>query len=108
MSSKDTKALSCIGLVAGLILGVIFGSIISGWVLAKLWLWFLVPLGAPVITMVQAIGFALVFGLLTSGLERRKPDKSDGMTSAFISALVDATLTPLMYLGIGWIVYQFI
>ncbi len=39
-------------------------TIYNGFVISKLWLWFLVPLGIFEIRIVQAIGISLIFSIL--------------------------------------------
>ena len=48
----------------GLILAVI-AMIMAGFTTSTLWFWFIVPLGIVAISVPQAIGIDLLFGLLT-------------------------------------------
>ena len=45
---------------------MVVSCLLRGWVLSILWRWFMVPtLGLPALSVPQAIGIALVVGMLT-------------------------------------------
>lgn len=46
--------------ILSLVLVSITGSILRGFVISTLWLWFLVPLGIPAISIVAAMGISLI------------------------------------------------
>jgi uncharacterized membrane protein len=85
--------------------------LINGFVLSKLWAWFIVPLGAPSLTLPLAIGLAMVVGFLTyhtrvmpSSDTRTETEKvSDGLT-----VLAAGMVSPFITLLIGWLVVQFV
>lgn len=94
---------------AGLI-GVVVGisSILNGWVLSILWGWFIVPtFGAPDISVVQAIGLALVVRFLTASRSIEESDDSISKEEKVQKALVVAVVVPLFALFVGWIVHLF-
>lgn len=49
----------------GFVLTLAVGSIFQGYVLSKMWLWFVVPLGVVELPVAHAIGISLTAGLLT-------------------------------------------
>ena len=101
MDNKD-KGLTCLGATAAVLIALVASIAINGFVLERLWEWFVVPLGAPPITFVHALGIAILFGAfgLTKAPNVDKEKASWGKATTSI-------LTPLMLLGLGWILYQF-
>lgn len=96
------------------ILTIIFGTIgllvvatlWRAWVLTVLWSWFLIPLGAPAISITSAIGISLVVGMFTSHIQTKMETATD--TSTLIGkALGTAIGGPAVVLLIGWIVTLF-
>ena len=75
--------------------------ILNGFVIVKLWAWFIVPFGLEPITMVPAIGLGLIVGFLT---EQRVPSDDDKK----FEPLVRMYLSPLLTLLAGWVVTWFI
>lgn len=70
----------------------------KGFVLAKLWGWFLVDkFGLPALTIAQAIGLAIVVGMFSY---IRAKDDEDEVWQPFVLAF----LGPLVSLFAGWIV----
>jgi len=102
-----------LGILIGIVgvIAVVFGlialvSVIKGFVIAKIWLWFMVPIfGLPVLSIAQAIGVALVIGIFTnehaSLTQQDDPKKKK-------NAILTGLLAPFMTLLFGWIVKMFI
>jgi hypothetical protein len=88
-----------------------FCYIINGWVLSQLWKWFVEPFGVPALSVPYAIGVSLIVGFLTHQRNTSRStddrDKGEKITSAVAEILTSFTL-PLITLGIGWIVSQFL
>lgn len=79
-------------------------TIFRGFVLSKLWLWFVVPLGVVQISIVHAIGFSLVLGFLSlknNNAEKAK-DRAE-RAGQFFGHMV----TPLFAWGFGAIIHSF-
>lgn len=73
----------------------------KGWVLSKLWGWFLVPLGAPRIGVVAAAGVLMVVSFLRPTRPSRPgEDPRVTMADAFRSVLI-----PAFELGMGYVVH---
>lgn len=84
---------------------VALSSILNGWVLTKLWAWFIVPLfGAPTLTIAPAIGLALVAHCITYQHINAAKDKD----VKWYGSLVQIFTRPLIVLGIGAIVHCFV
>lgn len=101
MSSGKTSAIY-VATFFGVLAAVTALTIEQGWVLSILWGWFAVPLGAPAISIPGAIGMAI---LLSTMLMRRRREESD---EPWYEAFVFHATKPLVALGIGWIVKQFL
>lgn len=81
-------------------------TILEGWVLSILWRWFVAPaLGVPVLTVAQAIGFALVVAFLRDRYEPRPrtPDWED-VARDTTGRIVHAVFVCGVLLGLGWTV----
>ena len=123
----ETCVYGAIGaLVVLLALGVLGGALIwVSFVLQKLWMWFLVPLGLPKISLANAIGIKLAMTMATNTSllrvqAKKEKKKADDQTEAEAAEalweeqkeywaffLHRQFLFPLTTLGIGWIVLQF-
>ncbi len=77
-------------------------AIVRGWALSKLWVWFIVPLGAPQIGIAMAIGVSGTIALFHPQ-PTKKSDDADWATSTMTSFC-----TVLVSVGFGWITKQFI
>ncbi len=77
--------------------------IYNGWALAILWGWFLVPLGAPKITIPLAIGVSLIYSFFTSDLKKESFEDDD-----WVISVVKAIGFPLLFLAFGSIVHSFV
>jgi hypothetical protein len=101
--------MEAIGIVGVVVLGmlglaglVVISAVTRGFVLTKLWLWFIVPtFGLPKLSIPIAIGLALVVGLLTEHSNQHKDDRE---TSDKVAAIIGSLLTPFLVLLCGYIV----
>lgn len=88
-----------------MIFGVMaLGVIINGYVLSILWVWFLVPLGLPILSVAHAIGVAMVTSWLTY---QYRPSTQEDKDKALEGLAIALIVRPLSALGIGYIVKQF-
>lgn len=91
--------------VVGVFFGVLALSvIINGYVLSILWVWFIVPLGLPVISVAHSIGLAMVTGWLTYQYTNKKEEDIIKTLTEFAILFI---VRPLAVLGVGYIVKQF-
>lgn len=75
-------------------------AILRGFVLTKLWAWFVVPFfGLPALSIPLAIGISLLIGFLAQSPTAKDVESGDWKKSFSISIL-----SPLITLFIGWIV----
>lgn len=78
----------------------------NGWALQLLWSWFMVPIfGLPALSIAQAIAVAMIIGFVTYQYhESPKETKENGLVTAVFLLL----FRPLVYLGFGLILRNFI
>jgi len=100
------------GIVIGL--GVLFffvglmaiSAILNGFVLVKLWSWFIVPtFGLPALSIPLAIGIALTAKFITQDLSNINNAKQEGSNW---TPIVVAFANPFLVLLFGWIVKCFV
>ncbi len=77
--------------------------LLNGWVLVKLWLWFIVPLGVLAITVPHGIGIASVVSYLTYQFDSR----NDADEDAWALLLVFGITKPIFALAFGYAVHSF-
>jgi hypothetical protein len=104
---KDNSALTCIGLFALIVISIIVGSIVNGYVLSILWGWFVIPVfKAPALSITTAIGLSLVINMLISRSNSSNKEKKE--IGELIGETIGSTIfLPLFTLFIGWIVKLF-
>jgi len=98
-----SKAQENIGkVVISLFILVVFvlGLMWTGFCLSSLWGWFVVPLGVNPIGIAHAIGISTVIAMFTYRFQK---DETKGVGNAIAIMFV----VPLLFLGFGWIVVQF-
>lgn len=59
MNDKDLAVSALIGQLSLLIV-LLFQPVLYGWVITYLWVWYVVPLGVPTLSVPHAIGLSLV------------------------------------------------
>ncbi len=84
----------CLGLLAALMCVPL-----AGWVITKLWGWYVVPFGIPQISVAHAIGIDLLMSYLT--MHYTKSERS------IVERIIISVGTPLMFLLFGWIISLF-
>jgi len=83
------------------------GIVWRGWVMTKLWAWFVVPVfGLPALGLAAAIGLSLTIGFFTYQYSDTVQEKRKGY-AATAYPLGVVFLYPAVLLGIGWIVTLF-
>lgn len=99
--NEGLKALYAgIGAISAGIVGIIWG----GYVFSVLWAWFIVAVfAAPALTVAQAISMTLLLRFTTA---KRRTDAGQEPTPG--RDLADSFFVPLVFLGAGWIVKQWL
>ena len=85
---------------------IVSSVLVSAWAIATLWIWFLVPLGLPVIGYAHALGINLMMTVFTQDFNT-KSEESDDKVKKFVTQIVKAILFPVIFVGIGWIYHSF-
>ena len=108
MTDFDKTMFGCIGGLLALVALVVVGSLMNGWALSTLWGWFIVPLfGVPSLTIAQAIGVAITVSTFKT-TSIKSPDKDEDSFTLFAKSFLLVITTPLMSVGLGRIVLQFV
>lgn len=104
----DNKVVSCIGILTVLVVTTITGTIMNGWALTVLWIWFIIPVfNLPTLSIIQAIGIGMVVTFLTRhSINKEEAAKDTG--AAIWTAIVSAVIVPLLTVGIGYIISLFL
>jgi hypothetical protein len=102
------KALATLGIAVSFIVALVLGSIFNGYALSVLWGWFVVPVfHLPVLTVVPAIGIAMVVGYLTHQTEPDVEEKERETGEKLLRLIALVFFRPAFALFFGWIVHQF-
>jgi len=84
---------------------MILGTLLTGIVMLKLWVWFIVPtFEVHPLTLIQAIGVSFVIRWFTKKAEYKKesPTFEENLRSSIFS-----TILACVVLGVGWILHLF-
>ena len=76
------------------------GTILNGWALKTLWAWFLVPLGAPSLTMLGAIGISIVVAFLVNHPTREAKKPEEELSTTMLKLVLYMVGRPV--LSVGW------
>lgn len=99
MATEDEKIGCVLGIVGCLL--IVPNSLWSGFVISKLWAWFIVPTFAvPPLSIIAAIGVFLVVSAFHPS-KFKKAKKDDEQIQTFIEATVFNLLWPAIFLGVG-------
>jgi len=92
-----------IGVIA--LLAVVPAILIRGWVLVKVWTWFLIDLGAPVINIPQGLGIALICNFV---IHTKTEDNEDDSYNNIGAKLLKPFIVPLASLLMALVIKQFL
>ena len=107
MSKDDLTVLGCFGLLAYLIVIVVVASVCGGLATSVLWQWFIVPMfGLSSLSIAQAIGLHLLVNSLVAKRATKKTEEENIWVLCLQAAFV--SVSPLLSIGFGWIVLQFV
>lgn len=109
MNDKDLAVSALIGQLALLVV-LLFQPVLYGWAITYLWLWYVVPLGLPALSIPHAIGLSLVARLFrpsklsAADMQALEKTKTSYKT---IWAVWEAVGIPIFLWFAGWVVLQF-
>lgn len=110
---KSPTAVGCFALLLSLPVVIVLSIFINGYVTSQLWEWFLMPLGVPAITILQASGLTLLFRTFSPEEWESKPsNKSDTvdehpLATAFVKMFGFVILKPAFTWFFGWVIFYY-
>jgi hypothetical protein len=102
---ENKNVLSCIGLLALAMVAPIISAFTNGFVLTKLWEWFIVPVPmfhAASLSLISAMGISLIVSLLTHQTEEKGKDERE-TSEKVIAAVMRIVVGPFIFLFFGWL-----
>ncbi len=107
---EDNSLASCLGLLLLFIAMLVIGIPLNGWVLSIMWAWFVVPVfDAPALSVAQAVGLSCIVSFLRArSISSNNSGEKKSTNEVILNGIGDVFLSPLMSLGLAYIVYQFI
>lgn len=97
------------GKFMAIVLILIINPIVGGFVLSKLWLWFIVPIfQMEPLRVVEAIGILLIIGFLKFKRDKVEEALNQNFWAALGEDFIYALLTAGMFFLFGWIVSCFL
>lgn len=104
-ASVAALCIAIIGFVVAIAAAIGLSALLNGYVLSKLWAWFIVTtFHAPPLSLPAAIGLALVVSYLTY----QHADTPKNPESKWWSLILVLILRPLMALAFGAVVHSFL
>ncbi len=103
MKKFITGLVTFTGVSVTFLLLMAFSMVLEGVVLYYLWLWFVVPLGAPAIGLLHALGLGMIIHFLTYHFYDFKKNDEAGIWEPLCHLLV----RPVFTLGFGWLLHSF-
>lgn len=95
--------MKAIGYIATTLVLMVYGTVMNGWALSKLWGWFIVTsLHWPPLNIPAAIGVALVVQYMSARFDEKEAEEDYGMR--LLKGALLSTFGPLIALGFGSIV----
>ena len=76
--------------------------LLRGLVVSRLWMWFIVPLGVPAISIKNAMGFSILVSMLFYNSD------SESKKKKWYELLISAFASPLFSLLFGYLIYRLI
>jgi hypothetical protein len=95
---RAERFLMALGAIIGAPLVSLLTALLNGWVLTKLWAWFIVPtFNLPTLTLFPATGLAITVGFLTYSYTGNDKELWDITAIAFV--------VPLLTLAFAWLIH---
>jgi len=90
-------------------LAIIASPILNGWVLSKIWVWFVAnKFGLPILSIPEAIGITIIAAMLTHQFRPAIQEDKRPLRERTIEAFSRAIFGPLITLGVASIVGNFL
>jgi hypothetical protein len=72
--STSTNAAAAMLVVLGIVAALLMLAVLNGFMLSYMWEWFVVPFGLPSVSIIHAIGIAILVSMLTDHSKSSKGD----------------------------------
>lgn len=96
-----------IGYITLTVFNVFLAWLLSGWAIALLWSWFVLPVFfLPPLTWAQAAGLGMVIGYLTHQIDLKKDERP--YVEKLVASISFAITKPLICVGFGWVLKHFL
>ena len=96
------------GSVVATVVALVLGAIIGGFVLSKLWVWFMVPIfDLNPLRIVEAIGLTFIVGYMTKNPVESDKKLEGTFSEELLKAFLQTIVIAGMFLLIGWIIHLF-
>lgn len=103
---KNISTAGCIFAIIWFPILLVLSSIYHGFVLTKLWSWFVIStFNAPVPSLPAAIGLSLIVSFLAKNSDS-KSDENESLTDVIVGTTIKAAVIPTLALITGYIVRQ--
>lgn len=110
ITRDDDKVWKIITTIASTILLTSVSAIFRGFVLTKLWVWFVVPFGVMQISLIHGIGISIIIGFLTyqqNAASGGNKDRDDTAAMVMVSTFIEGIMYVAFAWGIGAVVHSF-
>ena len=88
---------------------MVLSPIVQGWIICKLWTWFIVPTFAlPVLSIPVAIGIAVIASVIRGTTPSSKEEEDFSTAKVLSRSIAHRLVIPFMSLAFGWAVHLFI
>lgn len=97
-----------IGGIVATVVALVLGAIMGGFVLSKLWVWFMVPIfDLNPLRIVEAIGLTFIVGYMTKNHVESGKKLEGTFSEELLKAFLQTIVIAGMFLLIGWIIQLF-
>ena len=97
-----------IGSIVATVIAVVLTAILGGFVLTKLWVWFMVPIfDVNPLRVVEAVGLTFIAGYMTKNPVETNKKLEGPFLTVLLTAFLQAVVLAGMFLLIGWIIHLF-
>lgn len=107
---KDILVYCAYAVIMAIVITVVVvpASLWYGWVMLQMWEWFVMPLGAPRISLAHAMALAMILHIVSwqSQNDLAKSEKTN--EERFKHSMMELVFRPLVILIVGWILQKFI
>lgn len=96
-----------VGVIAPILMAMVTPSIIwQGYVLTRLWAWFVVPMGAPHLSLMSAVGASIIVNMFRekASADKETPELKKSLTDHVLQGYVG----PLLRLAFGWAAHSWL